>query len=60
MLKMPNSGSHTSVVFGHMKIPQTLIGMGRAALVAAVLYLDKVIRISCKGQFCPWGENMHT
>ena len=53
MLKMPNSGSHTSVVFGHMKIPQTLIGMGRAALVAAVLYLDKVIRISCKGQFCP-------
>ena len=55
MLKMANRGSHTLVMFGHTEILHTLIliGMGSAALVAAVLYLDKVIRISCKGQFCP-------
>ena len=37
-------------LFRHRQILHTLIGMGRAALAAAMLYLGKVTQISCKGQ----------
>ena len=37
-------------LFGHTKIPHTLIGMGSTALVAAVPYPGKVIRIFHTGQ----------
>ena len=36
MLKLPNTGSHITL-FGHAKILHTLVGMGSAALVAAVV-----------------------
>ena len=49
MLKLPNTGSHITL-FGHAKILHTLIGMGSAALVAAVLYPGKVTRMSRMGQ----------
>ena len=38
--QIPNTGSHT-IVRTHTKIQHTLIGMGSAALAAAVLYLGK-------------------
>ena len=37
-------------LLGHMEILHTPIGMGSAALVAAVPYPGKVTGISCKGQ----------
>ena len=37
-------------LFGHTKIQHTLIGMGSAALAAAVPYPGKATRISCKAQ----------
>ena len=37
-------------LFGHTKILQTLIGMGSAALAAAVPYPGEATRISSKGQ----------
>ena len=39
-LQIPDTSSHTIV--GHAKVPHTLIGMGSAALAAAVLYPGKV------------------
>ena len=48
-LKIPNTGSHIPV-FGYAKILHTLVGMGSAALAAAVLYPAKVTRIFRKGQ----------
>ena len=36
---------------GHTEILHTLIGMGSAALMAAVTYLGKAFQISCKGQW---------
>ena len=41
-LKIPNTGLVAATpLFGHRKIPHTLIGMGSAALGAAVLYPGK-------------------
>ena len=37
-------------LFGHTKILQTLIGMGSAALAAAVPYPGKATRIARRGQ----------
>ena len=47
-LQIPNTGSHSLPLFGHTKILQTLIGMGSAALAAALPYLGKATRISRK------------
>ena len=48
-LEIPNTGSHMPL-FGHTKILHTPIGMGSAALAAALLYHGKATRISRKGQ----------
>ena len=48
-LEIPNTGSHRPL-FGHTKILHTPIGMGSAALAAALLYHGKATRISRKGQ----------
>ena len=48
-LKIPNTGSHM-LLFGHTKILHTPVGMGSAALAAALFYHGKATRISRKGQ----------
>ena len=45
-----SAGSLTVPLFGHTNFLRTLIGMGSAALTAAVPYPGKVTRISHKGQ----------
>ena len=48
ILKILNAGSNT--LFGHTTVLHTLIEMGNAVLVAAVLDLGEVTQISCKRQ----------
>ena len=47
-LKSPNAGKYT--IAGHMKMLHTRIGVGSAALSAAVPYPGKATQISHKGQ----------
>ena len=47
MLKIPNTGSHIPL-FGHTKILHVLLGMGSAALAAAVPYPGKATRIPAR------------
>ena len=51
-LKFPNNGTVAATpLFGHSKVPHTLIAMGSAALAAAVHYPDKGTQTPRKGQW---------